>query len=144
IHHWTAWVMGFPAGRCLVGLIGAIIFITGLSIGAKAFDPHLEDRLDLVKEHRRWAHVLFRFGQLARAVVFVIIGAFVGIAAIDYRAAEAKGLPGALQALQKQPYGWGLLGITALGFIAFGAYQLLEAMFRRVRVPPKPKKHREH
>jgi len=137
IHHWTAWVMGFPAGRWLVGLIGAIIFITGLSIGAKAFARKLEDRLALGKEQRHWAEILFRFGQLARAIVFVIIGAFVVIAAIDYRAAEAKGLPGALYALQKQPYGWALLGINALGLISFGAYQLLEAAFRRVHPPRK-------
>jgi Domain of Unknown Function (DUF1206) len=66
--------------------------------------------------------------------VFLLIGIFVLTAAVDYRATAAKGLHGALQTLQQQPYGWLALGAVALGFIAFGAFQLIEAGFRRVDV----------
>lgn len=64
--------------------------------------------------------------------MFLLIGAFLLVAAVDHRAAAAKGLHGALQILQQQPYGWAALGLAALGFIAFGAFQLVEAAFRRV------------
>jgi hypothetical protein len=37
--------------------------------------------------------------------------------------------------LQQQPYGGALMGITALGLFAFGAFQLVSAAYRRVGAP---------
>jgi len=132
VHSWTAWLMRMPFGRWVVGLAGIIIIAVAIGIGARAFRARADRHLDLPRERRRLADGLFRFGQAARALVFLLIGVFVVTAAVDYRAAAAKGLHGALQTLQQQPYGWLALGVTALGFIAFGAFQLLEAVFRRV------------
>jgi hypothetical protein len=132
VHSWTAWLMQMPFGRWLVGITGLIIVAVGIGIGARIFERRSDRHLDLPQPRRRLADILFRFGEFARALVFVLIGIFVVTAAIDYRATVAKGLHGALQTLQQQPYGWLVLGVTALGFIAFGAFQLVEASFRRV------------
>jgi hypothetical protein len=37
--------------------------------------------------------------------------------------------------LQEQPYGGVLLAFAGLGFIAFGGFELIEAVARRVRTP---------
>jgi len=132
VHSWTAWLMAMPFGRWLVGITGLIIVAVGVGIGARTFERRSDRHLDLPQRRRPLAAVLFRFGEAARALVFVLIGIFVVTAAVDYRATVAKGLHGALQTLQQQPYGWLALGVTALGFIAFGAFQLVEAGFRRV------------
>jgi hypothetical protein len=44
------------------------------------------------------------------------------------------GLSGALQALQQRPFGWVPLGVLAVGLVAFGAYSLIESVYRRIDV----------
>jgi hypothetical protein len=132
VHYWTAWFMEMPFGRWLVGLAGIVIVGVAVGIGARAFESRTDRHLDLAASKRRLADALFRFGEAARALVFLLIGVFVVAAAVDYRATAAKGLHGALQTLQQQRYGWLALGTVALGFVAFGAFQLVEAAFRRV------------
>lgn len=65
-----------------------------------------------------------------------MIGMFLLFAAVNSRSSEAKGFGGALSAIQRQPYGSALLGITAVGLIAFGLYGLAEAGYRRI-IPPE-------
>jgi hypothetical protein len=71
-------------------------------------------------------------GLCARAVAFALIGVFVVRAALDYRPSDAVGLDGALQRLTEQSYGPALLLIVALGLIAFGAYSIADARFRKI------------
>jgi hypothetical protein len=47
-------------------------------------------------------------------------------------AAKASGLDGALKALRDRPDGGLVLGLAAVGLIAFGVYGLAEARYRRV------------
>jgi len=65
-------------------------------------------------------------------VVFAIVGLFLVIAALRHNAGEAKGLGGALAKLTHQPYGHPLLGLVALGLVAYGAYSFAEARYRRI------------
>jgi hypothetical protein len=53
-------------------------------------------------------------------------------AALDLNAHEATGLAGALQLIKHQSYGPTLLGVTAVGFLAFGVYGIAESIFRRI------------
>jgi hypothetical protein len=71
-------------------------------------------------------------GLLARMVVFGLIGVFLVKAALDYDPRDAVGLDGALQRLAAQTYGDVLLGIVAAGLVAYGAFCLVDARFRRV------------
>jgi hypothetical protein len=84
---------------------------------------------------RHWLVPLGRAGYLARGLVFALIGIFLLTAAIQARAAEARGLSGTLRALQEQPYGWVLLLTTALGLFCFGACRVAVGWYRRIDAP---------
>jgi hypothetical protein len=71
-------------------------------------------------------------GHLARMVIFALIGYFLIKAAIDFDPDKAVSVDGALAALAKASYGPVLLGIVAAGMIAFAAYSVADARYRRV------------
>jgi hypothetical protein len=71
-------------------------------------------------------------GHLARMVVFALIGYFLMKAAIDFDPDKAVSVDGALAALARPSYGPVLLGIVAAGMIAFAAYSVADARYRRV------------
>src|SRR5579885_3120769 len=52
--------------------------------------------------------------------------------AVQHNPGEAKGLDSALAELASQPFGPILLGIVALGLIAYGIYSFVEARYRKV------------
>ena len=65
-------------------------------------------------------------------VVFALIGWFLFKAAIDFEPKEAVSLDGALSALGSGSNGPLLLGLIAAGLIAFAAYSLADARYRKV------------
>jgi hypothetical protein len=68
----------------------------------------------------------------ARGIVFCVSGFFLIQAARQSDASEARGLGEALQVLAQQPYGPWILGIVALGLVAYGIYMVLQARYRRL------------
>ncbi len=68
-------------------------------------------------------------------MVFLVIAGFLVTAAYQSDPSEARGLGGALLALQAQPFGRALFGLVALGLGAFGAFEFAEAKYRRIRLP---------
>jgi len=81
---------------------------------------------------RNWIEWIGTFGHLARMVVFGLVGVFLIKAAIDFDPNKAVGLDGALAKLAHASYGPFLLGVVAAGLIAFGAYSLSDARYRRI------------
>ncbi|NBJ10423.1 DUF1206 domain-containing protein [Microvirga arsenatis] len=132
---WTAWLMSQPFGQWLVGLVGLAVAGTGLAFIVKAWRGRVADRLSLPAEKRHWICTIGRMGFAARGVVFLMIGGFVGLAALHASSSEVRGLGGAMEALQRQPYGWVLLALTALGLFAFGLFGLIQARYRRIDAP---------
>lgn len=134
---WTARVMELPGGRWLVGIAGAIIIGYGIHrlIQAWRADIGKQMRLgEMSADTGRWVIHVSRFGIAARGVVFVLVGWFFVQAAVQYDPSEAGGVAEALNAIARESYGPILLGIVALGLIAFGVYSLLEAKYRRIDV----------
>lgn len=132
---WTAWLMSQPFGRWLVGLAGLAVVGAGLGFGWKAWRGDVAERLTVPSDKRHWIVSLGRMGFAARGVVFVLIGGFLIMAAINSSSSEVHGLGGALQALQRQPYGWVLLALTAIGLFAFGLFGLVQARYRHIDAP---------
>lgn len=132
---WTAYLLAAPFGQWLVGAVGLIVFGVGVGIGIKGWKGSFQDRLAIDDATRRWVLPMGRIGFLARGLVFGIIGTFLVLAAMHANAGEARGLAGALRAIQQQPYGWALLGLTALGLFAFGTFQFVVAYYRRIDAP---------
>ena len=135
VRDWTAWLMSFPLGIWLVGIVGASVVVYGLRQLYRAWTIDLDDRLNLGRMSpalHNWTIRFSRFGMAARGVVFGVIGAFLIVAALHANPAEAKGVGGALRTVQQQAYGPILLAAVALGLIAYGAYQLILARYRRI------------
>jgi hypothetical protein len=132
---WTAKLMSMPFGRWLVAAIGIGVMIGGLQQirrgwTAKFHDTLKNDEMDAAE--RRLALRSGQLGFIARGVVFLLSGGFLVQAARRFDPSEARGLAGALETLAQQPAGPWLLGATAVGLIAFGAYSLLLARYRRI------------
>ncbi len=132
---WTAKLLGHPFGAALVVLIGlAVLGMAGFFF-YQAATARFRDNLDLTAANateRGWVVPLGRAGYTARGVVNVIIGLFLIIAALRHNAGEAKGMGSALAEVAQRPYGGVLLGVVALGFIAYAAYTGAEARYRRL------------
>lgn len=133
--HWTAWLMSQPFGQWLVGLVGLAVVVTGLGFVWKAWRGDVVARLSLPADKRDWIVSLGRMGFAARGIVFGIIGGFLILAALHSSSSEVQGLGGALQALQRQSYGWVLLALTAIGLLAFGLFGLIQARYRHIDAP---------
>lgn len=129
---WTASVLSVPAGQWLLGAVGLGVASGGLVFLARAWKGGVTEGLACDADAARWVEPLGRAGFAARAVVFGLIGVFLVVAAVTTNAREARGLAGALRALQEQPYGWILLAATALGLFAFGLFQFAVARYRRI------------
>ena len=132
---WTATLMRQPAGRWLVAAVGLGILAYGIYALYRAYAVKLDRRLDLSRmspEARTWAVRSGRAGIAARGVVFAVMGFFLLRAAMNYDPSQARGLEGALQALQGSSYGPWILALVALGLVGYGIYQLVEARYRRI------------
>ena len=80
----------------------------------------------------RWVIGVSRFGIAARGVVFIAIVWLVMRAAREHDPSEAGGVRDALGTLQD--FGQWPFAAIAVGLIAYGGYQLLNARYRRIRV----------
>ena len=132
---WTERVMEFPYGNWLVVLAGLSVIGFGLYQCYKGYTAKFRKRLktgEMSEGSILWATRSGRFGFIARGIVFCIVGTFLIVAAWHYDSTEVKGLDGALQLLTRQSYGKWLLGLVALGLVAYGLYMLVEARYRRI------------
>ena len=131
----TAGVLGWPGGTWLVGIAGVVFAAVGLYQAYRGISTEFLDDSkveEMSPRVRTWIRRLGTFGYLARTVVFTMIGVFLVRAALDYDPKKAVGLDGALATIDHASYGPYLLGITAAGLIAFGAYSLSDARYRRL------------
>jgi hypothetical protein len=113
-----------------VGLIGVCIAAAGVWNAYRGIARKFEDHWSGNRTTQAWAVPLGVAGHLARGVVFLLIGAFVVKAAVDYSPKDAIGLDGALQKLAHASYGPLLLGITAAGLVAYGVFCFVDAKLR--------------
>ncbi len=132
VRDWTEWLLGQPLGEMAVGAIGVAIIAAGIGIGVAGVRADFRRRIALKMKPRRVVTALGCVGYLTRAAVIGLIGLFLVFAALHANAHEATGLAGALLVIKRQAYGSVLLGVTSLGFLAFGAYGLAEALYRRI------------
>jgi Domain of Unknown Function (DUF1206) len=113
-------------GRTATGVIvigvGAVMIVEGVT---KKFEKQL--KMNELHGAARTAVVrLGVIGTIARGVVFAIAGVLVLVldAAITFNPSKSTGLDGAFRTLANRAYGPWLLGVLALGLIAFGIYGL--------------------
>ncbi len=132
---WTGRLLARPFGQWLVGLAGVVVIGIGVYQLSRGYRAAFREELKLGEmsaAEEEWATRAGRIGHAALGVVSGIIGAFLIVAARQARPEEARGLAGALAALAARPYGPWLLGVVAIGLIAYGGFMLVEARYRRM------------
>ena len=135
---WTARLLQQPYGPILVVIVGLVVLGVALAQFYQAYTAKFQKYLrlgQLSAEGTHWIVRLGRLGLAARGVVFGIIGLFLIVAAWRHNPGEARGLGGALQELARQPFGNVLLGVVALGLLAYGIYTVAQARYRQVSPP---------
>jgi hypothetical protein len=90
------------------------------------------DRGKASAELGTWVIAVSRFGIAARGLVFIAIGYLLARAATRHDPQRAGGIGDALRTLAGLGR-WPFAGI-ALGLVAYGVYELLNARYRRIRV----------
>lgn len=133
--NWTGLLLKQPAGVLLVILVGIIVLCVAAYLLNRAYKASFMRHLRLGTLRPRVQQMVRRVGRLgnaALAVVFAIVGIFLIVAAVQHNPKSAKGLDSALVELLKQPFGPWLLGLVALGLIAYGVYSFVEARYRSV------------
>ena len=139
VRDWTAWLLGMPGGGILVAIAGFATVATGVGLVVSALRQTFKQRVRLEPKPRPYVTAIGIVGMVARAVVFLLVGAFLVFAAVTSDPQQAEGFSGALATIEQQPYGRPLLGATAMGLIAFGLFGVSEALFA---VPERKQKKR--
>ena len=131
----AAGLMDKPFGRWLVVLAGLGVIVSAAYQIYEAYTKRFRRRLKLEEMDPNEERLATRTGQVglaARGIAFLLTGWFLVQAGLRYDPNEARGLGGALASLASQPYGPWLLGLVALGLIAYGAYSFLQARYRKI------------
>lgn len=124
-----------PFGRWLLGAVGVAVFAYAFYCFYRAITTKFRRKLKLAQmspKEEKWSTRIARFGLTAKGIVSVIIGYFIIQAAQSSDASEVRTTEGALRAIQQNPYGAWLMGLVALGLIAYGIHMGVQARYRRI------------
>lgn len=128
-------LMGLPFGQALLLLAGLAILCVGVGNIIRAWKDRFTEELRCSEDLCRIVRPLARAGYAARGFAYLPLAAFVILAGLTADVSEVTSFGEALDALEAQPGGPVILGITAVGLIAFGAFAFVEARWRRIRPP---------
>ncbi len=131
----TARLMSQPFGVWLVGIAGAIVIGLGFYQIYKGYKAKFLEKMNLnemSQTEETWATRLGRIGLIARGVVYEIIGIFLLVAAWQTNPQQARGLEGVLDTLLQQPFGPWLLGLIAIGLMAYGIFMGVMGRYRHI------------
>ena len=134
----SASVMEHTAGRWVIGAVGVIIVAAGLYRVFKGITMDVNDELDLSglsATRRVWTERLGAIGEVGRGVGIGLVGFFMVRAALEYNAAEATGLDGALRRLATNTWGLVVVAVVGLGFVAYGVFCVSTFTRRRLQAP---------
>lgn len=123
-----------PFGKWLVILLGVFWILAGAGQLYTAWKEDFEKDLkpNLPANERRLSQQLGRVGYAARGIVFLVIGFLTIRGGVGANAKQAVGFDDALLQLAHGPYGTLILGIVAVGLVAFGVYSMLCARWMTI------------
>jgi hypothetical protein len=131
---WAARVLHWPVGRVLVVVAGVAVVGGAVYLAWRALTDRPQDEpavVDVAPRETPVVRMLGRIGNVARAVVLGVVGAFLVDAAVEYDPDKTVGLDGALKRILDHSYGEVLVVLVAIGFAAFGVYSLARAWVNR-------------
>ena len=118
-------LLPYPAGRAALLVAALILVLAGILAVVQAITGRLPQWLSSA------SYGLARFGLAARGIVAVVMGYLLVRAVADFNPREAGEVGGSLRYLSQSPGGPLLMGIVALGLIAYGISMWAVALSRR-------------
>ena len=128
----SAWLIQQPFGPWLLVLVGVCVIGAGMAQIWKGISRSYQRRLDIPPSRAMLVDPVCRFGLFARGAILAIVGGFLVYAGFAVSPEQAGGTAEALSYVYSLPFGRILYGLVALGLIAFGAYSLVTAAYRRI------------
>lgn len=129
----AAAVLDWPGGRYIVAAAGLAVVAVGAYNAYRAataqFEKHLE-RAKMSDAVHRLTVSLGVVGHAGRFLVYELVGVLLVLGAVRHDPSSGTGLDRALLQLVRAPAGPIALAVIAVGLIAYGLYQLLEAKYR--------------
>jgi hypothetical protein len=139
LRRWAQLLIATQFGDWVAALVGFVVILVGMMFIYRAAKGDMDPWLDLSPLNlpiRIIVMALGRFGVAARGSVFVVGGTLLVLAAVHVNPREAHGVGGTLRIIESQQYGHLLLASVALGFIAYGIFELARARYRHIPIPP--------
>jgi hypothetical protein len=133
---WTARIMDLPLGDWIVGLLGAIVAVYGLSEILASIKGKGDAKVDmsvLPSGLRSPLAKISRFGVGARGAIISTLGVFLVRAAMQHDPSEAAGTRESMIELAGAVEGRWLLAVMAAGLLAYAVDQAVHAKCRRIR-----------
>jgi hypothetical protein len=130
----TAAVLEMPGGQWVVLAVAVIILIVGGKQIHEGWTCGFRDHLGFhgisggARTRLEW---MGRVGHVARGIVFLVSGGFLGLAAWRHDPDQGVGLDAALQEVVEAPYGPFLLTAIGVGLVLYGAFCFVEARYLR-------------
>lgn len=131
----VATALSLPLGRWIVVACGLSIAGYALYQVYRALSGKFLKRLSFsgaTLATRTWTERVGRFGILARAVVFAVIGALIARAGWTWNPSEAGGVERSLDIIAREESGYVFI-LVAAGLIAYGLFEIATARFRVMR-----------
>jgi len=136
VQSWTARIMDVPFGAVIVGFLGAIILVYGISEIIASFKAGYSRTLDISPIPTTWrttAEAISRFGIGARGIVIAVLGFFLVRAAFQRDPSEAHGQRDSMVELANAAGGRWMLLFIGTGLLAYAVDQAIHARCRRIK-----------
>lgn len=131
----SAFLLGLPAGRWIVGLVGLAV----IAYGAKqVLDGVKQEFLGTLRTGempsgmRSAVEKLGTAAYVTKGAILALVGWFFLQSAVTYNPDEAKGLDAALQEIAGETWGQVVLTLVAIGLLCYGAFAFVESRYRRI------------
>lgn len=129
---WTSRIMNLPLGEWLIGIVGVIVFLYGASQVVKTVKGEDDPLVNWVAVSTIVQRIC-RFGVGARGLIIITLGVFLVRAAVQDNPREAAGTRESLLELVNVVDGRWLLGLMAVGLLAYALDQAVHSRYRRIR-----------
>jgi hypothetical protein len=131
----SAFLLGLPGGRWIVGIVGLAVIAFGALEAYKGVQQKFLPTLrtgEMSSGTRSATTKLGTAAYVTKGAILALLGYFSLQSALTYDPQQAKGLDAALHEIAGRTWGQVVLTLVALGLLAYGAFALLESRYRRV------------
>ena len=136
IEKFTRDLMEHSAGRWAVGIIGVAVIAVGVAFVVRGVTSDFRKELEPGGVGPISEQAITRLGQIGwigRGLMMMIVGWFLTMAAVHFRADKAKGIDGALREATGSALGTALVFFVAVALIVYGVFCVISAPRVRLR-----------